>query len=348
MRKIKLPSIIFSCLTILLTTNICNAQNLIAVQNGTNHSFYTTLDSAITQSQNGDTIYIPGGAFSISSPLNKSIHIVGIGHNPDSSQATNITLLVGDINIFEGANNGSVTGIKLSGLINIETNQVIHDFIIERCNFSGLYFKFNTPNQFNNSSNILIKENIINGIVYGGYSHNNLVTNNIIQGQIYAWGANNAFRNNISMQAGPCCGGYPLVNVASCQFENNIFLQTFFNVFSENCQTNTFNNNLFVSGLPYDPSSIFNNSYHSQPHNSIFVSQSGYTFNYTNNYQLQATSVGKNGGTDGTDVGIYGGSSPWKEGSIPFNPHIQLKNISGSTTPNGNLQINIKVAAQNN
>ena len=97
MRKIKLPSIIFSCLTILLTTNISYAQNLIAIQNGNNHAFYTTLDSAITQSQNGDTIYIPGGGYPLTVPINKPLHIYGVGHNPDSSVATNYTIISTDI-----------------------------------------------------------------------------------------------------------------------------------------------------------------------------------------------------------------------------------------------------------
>ncbi len=52
--------------------------------------------------------------------------------------------------------------------------------------------------------------------------------------------------------------------------------------------------------------------------------------------------------SDGTDIGIYGSSQPYKEGAVPFNPHIYFKNIGGTTTPNGLLNINIKVKAQDN
>ena len=64
------------------------------------------------------------------------------------------------------------------------------------------------------------------------------------------------------------------------------------------------------------------------------------------NFHLRPGCLGKNAGTDGTDLGIYGGSFPWKNGSLPPNPHIQTKNISSATDPIGNLNVNIKVKAQ--
>ena len=67
---------------------------------------------------------------------------------------------------------------------------------------------------------------------------------------------------------------------------------------------------------------------------------------YTYNLHLRPNSPLHNAGTDGTDIGIYGGLFPWKEGSVPFNPHIQTKTIGNITDGNGNLQINIKVKAQ--
>lgn len=45
-------------------------------------------------------------------------------------------------------------------------------------------------------------------------------------------------------------------------------------------------------------------------------------------------------------MGIYGGSTPWKEGAIPSNPHIFFKNISNATDGSGNLPVQIKVSAQ--
>ncbi|MBK7853102.1 MAG: hypothetical protein IPJ66_18780 [Bacteroidetes bacterium] len=44
-----------------------NAQNLIAVQNVGQSTFYSNIDSAITYAQAGDTIYFPGGNFNLGS-----------------------------------------------------------------------------------------------------------------------------------------------------------------------------------------------------------------------------------------------------------------------------------------
>jgi hypothetical protein len=70
------------------------------------------------------------------------------------------------------------------------------------------------------------------------------------------------------------------------------------------------------------------------------------SFSYSDDYHLKSTSVGVNAGRDGTDIGIYGGAFPWKEGSLTFNPHYQRINISPTTDNNGNLNVNIKVEAQ--
>ena len=69
---------------------------------------------------------------------------------------------------------------------------------------------------------------------------------------------------------------------------------------------------------------------------------------FHNNYRLKSTSLGHNAGTDGTDIGIYGGVFPWKDGSMPSNPHIISKTIPGTTDASGNLNVNIKVEAEKN
>jgi len=110
----------------------------------------------------------------------------------------------------------------------------------------------------------------------------------------------------------------------------------------------TAKNNLFVehNPLPNETTNVGSNNIVGQEQSSIFINQEGNTFNYTHDYHLQTSSPGKNAGTDGTDVGIYGGIYPWKEGSIPFNPHFQQVQVSPKTDANGNLNVNIKVEAQ--
>ena len=51
---------------------------------------------------------------------------------------------------------------------------------------------------------------------------------------------------------------------------------------------------------------------------------------------------------DGTDIGIYGSSSPYKPGNVPYNPHFRTATVAPATNPNGDLPVNIHVAAQPN
>ncbi len=76
------------------------------------------------------------------------------------------------------------------------------------------------------------------------------------------------------------------------------------------------------------------------------------------NYRLQASSPGKNAGTDGTDLGIYGGSYPFPRGGadgsgydtspMPPIPQVTELNIQNATVPvNGTLNVNVKATVNN-
>lgn len=175
-----------------------------------------------------------------------------------------------------------------------------------------------------NVQNSLLSNNIISNSFQG--SNGNLINNNIIMG--FIWGSsmdylfsgnNNTLNNNIFLWEGYAA------NVAG--------------------SGNIFNNNLFVEPTPdYGTTATSIGNYTGILQSAIFVNQTGTTFNYTHDYHLQAPTTYL--GTDGTQVGIYGGTFPYKEGAVPLNPHIQLKNIAPTTDANGDLQIQIQVEAQ--
>ena len=49
-------------------------------------------------------------------------------------------------------------------------------------------------------------------------------------------------------------------------------------------------------------------------------------------------------GTNGEQIGIYGGTYPWN--TVPENPQIISKKIAEKTTPEGLLKVEIKVEVQ--
>lgn len=72
-------------------------------------------------------------------------------------------------------------------------------------------------------------------------------------------------------------------------------------------------------------------------------------FSYSYDYHLQAGSPGKNSGTDGTDIGIYGGMMPFEVGANPYIPQMMETTLpSGSSVPaGGTLNVHFKAKKQN-
>lgn len=323
------------------------AQNLIAVQNGGTPTFYEKLEDAISNAVAKDTIYIPGGVFQNipenTLTINKELHLIGAGHHPDSTSVTNPTYIMANIVVVSGASKSSFEGFYLTDFSFIAGSSAldedVDEIIISRCNIGELRLS-----RYSTSWNV--HENIIRGIVMGysissssPYAQNNLFSNNIFGEIIILFGIGNQFRNNIFL------ANKYLYAFESCFFENNIFF-TFNNSSNGVFPLCTFNNNLFIPSFSLLDNEFGSNNISNQNQESIFVNLPYTTFNYAYDYHLQPSSPGKNAGTDGTDIGIYGGLYPWKVGSVPTNPHIQFKQVSGTTDSNGNLHVKIKVAAQ--
>ncbi|KAF0130024.1 MAG: hypothetical protein FD155_1810 [Bacteroidetes bacterium] len=306
-------------------TQVSFSQKLITVQNGSSSTFYTTLDLAISNAGAGDTIYIPGGGHTISSPITKKLHLVGAGSNADSTYAVGITI-INQITLYTGADGGSIEGIYIYGGFNFGsgTTESVNGYLVKRCNITNIVF--NSSNGLSNSSNISIIECNIIGTPIIGQPTMILINNCKIAGHLYGL-TNSVIQNNIFFSGNNFSG-------ISCTFKNNIFLQLV-GLGGTNC---TYLHNInVVNGI--NVGSYGSGNIIESPENT-FVNSG------TEDYHLKATSLGKNAGTDGTDIGIYGGAFPWKEGSIPFNPHFQTVQIAPTTDSIGNLNVNIKVAAQ--
>ncbi len=341
-----MKTLVIILLALVAATGSGFTQNLIAVQNGGEPKFYTELDLAITNAQNGDTVYLPGGTFSLTVTIDKRLHIIGVGFNPDS-KVTLPTILNGNFSLISGASSGSLTGVRCISAIRF--TESITNYTVERVKSPGINF------DQNESSYNIFKESIIGYIHNGNNTKYNMYLNNIIEGQIGNLADNGTseyctYKNNLFLYRGfhdsnTWYTSTSIINVSNSLFENNIIMGDsilFWNgyVHTFNNSSNTFNNNIFVDNfIPSDSYPCYKNLVKQTP-NSIFVNEAG------KDYHLQSSSPGKNAGKDGTDIGIYGGAFPWKEGSIPFNPHFQQVQVSPKTDANGNLNVNIKVAAQ--
>jgi len=328
--------------SLILLAGTGRAQSLIAVQNGSTPSFYTNLDSAITHTSEGDTLYLPGGSFSLHKTISKRLHIIGVGHHPDSAAVTMPTYITGDIYLNASASGGSMMGIDIVGTTYFGTSSAAENYTISRCKMNYIY-------SFQSSwscapKNNRFYENVIDFVYFTG-GESNVFFNNIFK-RLSDIGLYNVVNNNIFLWGLNVSEGF---FIRSSTFENNIFISTFLNSSANGkFDNNVFRNNLFVQniGFPISTTSIGFNNIVNQTRESIFVNQTGESFDYKHDYHLKSDSPGKRAGRDGTDVGIYGGPFPWKEGSIPSNPHFQSVKIGAKTDSSGNLNVKIKVAAQ--
>lgn len=336
----------FIIVTIILSpVNSLRAQNLIAVQNGSSPSFYSTLDIAMENAQSGDTLFLPGSTYSQEIVIDKKLHLIGVGHDPDSTLATGMTRLIGNISLVAGSDQGSIEGIYLDGSIYFGKSShpsFVKGFNIKYCNIWSIIFVQSESDtlvrySFNSISQTIIRAGIG---TYSGYEiklqiQSILIENCIIMnGTISGLGYNSTIKNSIIQSASR-------KTLQGCNFDNNIiFALNNFNkcVFKNNLWTFTLSNNY----------NLLVNNIENQPVNSIFVNypSSTTTFSYDLDFHLQPNCLGKNAGTDGTDIGIYGGRHPWKVGGFPSNPHIQFKQNDGSSDREGKLNLRMVIKAQ--
>lgn len=355
-----MKKIILFLIVILSVNTGLKCQNAIAVTspNGST-TLHNTLEAAYTSASDGDYIYLPGGNYTITSAIRKKINLIGAGHYPDSTVYTNRTIIDGSISIGKGSSNSLIEGLYVMGNINFAPNEKTSDVIIRRCNVSAItigtvWSRIDTSRVFNpqiidnvirtsitchESHGFLVKGNIIgnslsNCIYYGGLAQNNIFLNTTLNGTLGDL-RNVSFKNNIFMNdksigsgAYGCYGNDGTCGNFNCTFINNLFV-------AKDTTTNIFS----IAIVNYK------NIFKADPA-SIFVNQSGTTFDYKYDYHLKTNSPGKNAGDDGTDVGIYGTLEPYKTAALPSNPHISFKDIPSSTLPNGTLPIRIKVNAQ--
>jgi hypothetical protein len=360
-----MKTFVFILLALLAATGSGFAQNLITVQSADNATFYTNLDTALFYAKNGDDIYLPGGyikANATTLKIDKTVNIIGVGYNPYTNPATENTVIQSQtIEIMPNVNGGSISGIYAKGNT-LQILDTVSNFSINRCLFNYIFIGSTVGNI--PPSNISITETVVEFYVQGnignygqGNGPQNVFISNSIIGNLnssitYSFLGNHLWENltckNCLIMGLSQSSSTPILNnIQKSLFENCIIIDYTYNIPGN--PTNTFRNCMIniATNVNWDPAtnSMYNCIF-DQHQNSMFVDPQGFIFNMKNNYRLLDNSPGKNAGTDGTDIGIYGGRFPWKDGGLPANPHIESKFVNGTTDNNGNLNVKIKVAAQ--
>lgn len=306
-------------------------------------SFSDALDAAVDY----DTLYLSAGYFTAPT-IAKGVTVIGSGHFPDETDSTGAliqkrTYITSEITINAGADSLHLEGLYINGDIEYSSSSSIDYVTIIRCRTSSINFNSSSETAAKNYNTIT--ECFVTGNIDFNYYGNNLtVRNSVIVGSysIREINGNALIYNNIFLYT------YRVIYaVSSSVIRNNIFVATSNPLYSYTSETvsNVISNNLFGSSSVNFGYNTPSNNYIGIAQENIFVDQTGNSIDYAHNYHLQ--NITSYLGTDGTQVGIYGGDG-FKEEGMPSNPQITSKSIAEKTDSEGNLNISITVEAQDN
>jgi len=292
---------------------------------------FSSIQVAVDSAKIGDTVFVHASTVNYTNTIvKKRIVLLGEGGKPNYS---NLFAYIPSLSI------DTLGGLQVSGLIvnglkigafSIEPR--IKGIIIRNCHVSS------TSNLYG------VGHTIINNIFSYFYVYlgtNSVFSNNIITFSISS-GENCVISNNIFI-AGQLTSG-SVRDINGCTVVNNIFISTdkafgvgLGNSFNKNLQAGT--------DLPSDnlksafPINVFTES-------TITSSMTEEQY-LTASWKQLSTSVGINAGTDGKDVGVYGGNFPWPSNKIfngdPGLPKVELLEVQNAVVePNGTIKFNFK------
>jgi predicted nucleic-acid-binding Zn-ribbon protein len=324
---------------------------IITVSNAPNSpGQYTDLQEALDAANPGDTIYVSGSLTSYGNiEIEKQITLIGAGFNPNNqynekSELMSVVLKSDNDPVNPtNASSSVIMGFKIFSITNsfhnIDSIQIFRNEITNSISISSYY-----------STNWIIKNNILSSISTSSgsniYATDFIISNNIIKNSIYNFKSSTVvIANNIFTQ------GFNFTQVSLANIQNNIF----YGGSTANCSYCTFIKNISVGAantFDYGTNTSIGNFTNVNP---MFVDVPSTTFNFANDYHLQPSSPGIDAGTDGTDIGIYGGmypfpsggDVPWQTSPMPALPQITNMVILNGTLPSaGTLQIQIQAKSQ--
>ena len=259
---------------------------------------HNNIADAIAAASPGDTLLITGSAATYGTAiLDKPLTLIGAGYNIAGAK----TQLNGVF--FADGSSGSKIIAMNAGQIYVDYGNSIGDILIERVQGSVAYFN-GYP-----LDGLIIKNSLIGSINMSGNWTNVLITNNLINAQVTGSTSpsvviiNNIFANN---------GSYSLNSLQYAVVSNNIFYGSAPSADNNGVENCAFNNNISFGTVDDDlpPTGSNVGAGNQVGVDPLFVNVPDLQGLASYDYHLQPGSPGINAGTDGTDIGIYGGSAP--------------------------------------
>lgn len=297
-------------------------------------SYFDSLDEAFMALKAGCVVYIPSGSYELSNAnkIKCQVAIYGAGCRPYGKD-TDYTRIFGDIEFVEGASSSVVMGLRCENNIIIRGN--VKNMLIKNVDAKGIYFSSES------NTGCLVTSSVIRDYLTGTGSAPVQVTNclagnivNIKGGEI----ANCILKPSSSYYydyyySSPS-SYYPSSSSYSLMRDNiglDLNKSTYLTACQETCT--------MVGSSPKIPyptggvEALFEKYDPSDPFDLR-----------KNNYRLKKGVSGTNAGTDGKDIGLYGGSGFDDTGRAPI-PKIKIREIAPQTDEQDRLKVKIEVVA---
>lgn len=316
---------------------------IITIDNNPNSSAqFSDLQLAINSANNDDTLYVNGSSIYYSDiHINKRLHLFGVGYAPNKAMPYGSVLSLVYLDSIT-----NVSGASGTSIIGFLGNRLMFSYGVNNILFERNRFYQIDANHTNPSSNIIIKKSIISQLFVYNADHV-YISNNVFSdapaifqsNQPTVVISNNLFINHQTSQ---------LMHIQNAIIQNNIFWTL--GAYADDVSNCIFNNNISTCcTLP--PTNNFGSGNLSITDplfiNPPVLNSAAFYTNY--DYHLQVTSPAHNTGSDGTDMGIYGGMDPSQDFTgTPALPQIVDMNITNSViAPGGNLNVTFKAKKVN-
>lgn len=323
----------FSLLFLIFIGGKLNAAILLVNNTATLYGQFTTIDDAIAAASPFDTIYVSGTSLAYANcTITKSLTLIGAGTYAQKQNAypTEISIIYINSNVSDVVIEGfNVDQISLFGKTNI------HNVIIK-------YNQVNTQlylRNLSNSSNFLISSNVFEtgqiDLAVSTNLSNFTIENNFIRGDITGMNvtnglvSHNVFFNNANAFT---------TSATNVMITDNIFYNS--NPVNNTVNCTYLNNISFTTGAPYATMGAGN--YDNTDPQFINVGAGAYSTAF--NFDVVAGSPANNNATDGTDIGVYGGTANLTPTGEVYNmPVIRQMIIQNTNVPlNGNVNVKVR------
>lgn len=340
---------ILLALVTLMASGALYAQNsLVAtLTSGSNVTAYygeTALAQALEAAQAGDAISLSGGTFQ-AADITKPVSICGAGLENDESTNVQRTVINGNFDI-KGMGDDEPSNVTLEGLYMdnlIYINNFVKDASFIKCRFKDIC-----------SDGIVTNLNIMHCKIFGGmilFSQNTVnIFNSYVKNPMISWNSDVAyyyFKN--------CFVNF---NSGSVNDQTPLHPADLHQTTYENCIINTYYTGSTQAPIPADSkatycvgnvTTLFNNQ---QNLNNQVIATGFYTqlfgnggasrvFTDEDDFKLTEQAAATYLGSDGTQVGMYGGGTPFNV--QPANPKITKCIVAGQTSADGTLSVDIEV-----